>query len=159
LFLSKDRIIRRRRRQPSRGGPLVICAFQKAASAVERRGIGRTGSTTGPHRTAEETDVSETKTQDADVNALKADMAALRADLAAIQDHLRQLGTHTYEDARDRAQRGYDDVRHTAEGLAAQAGYQAELGIDSVNEAVRQRPYASLAAAFGLGLIFSKLFD
>lgn len=101
----------------------------------------------------------DTKDVKADVSDLAADIAQLKEDIKKLSGSIVGLG----RDGFDAAQRGgakqlgawREDVGDLATTLKKQGQHQ----LDAVEGQMRERPVLSLLAAFGVGLLVSRLID
>lgn len=101
------------------------------------------------------------KTKDIEAGAadFAADIAQLKKDLEKLSGSIMELG----RDGLDAAQKGgaeqlgawRDDVGDLATSLKKQGQHQ----LDAVEDQVRERPLLTLLAAFGAGLLVSRLVD
>ena len=87
-----------------------------------------------------------------EIDAVKADIKKLREDIVALSESVR-------ENLNDDANRIAGDARDAAERTATAARDKVREGVDSVGRQVEERPVASLAVAFGIGLLIGKLLD
>lgn len=78
---------------------------------------------------------------DADLEKLKADLAALRKDVVSLTEAFRD--------------RGVERARMGAEGVREQATHAAQ----TMSHQIEDRPYTSVLAAFGIGLVIGRLLD
>ncbi len=85
---------------------------------------------------------------DKDIDALRAEMTTLRNDLSAVVHTLRDMGA-------ERGTATYARMQEAAEQARAKGHRAAE----TVAESVEQRPFTSLASAFGIGLLLGLLFS
>lgn len=85
---------------------------------------------------------------DRDLEAIRAEMNALRSDLSSVVQTLRDIGE-------ERGTAVYDRLRHSAERARNEGQRRAE----SVAHEIEQRPFTSLASAFGIGLLLGLLFS
>ena len=87
------------------------------------------------------------KKNDPDVQALAAEMKHLREDFSRIgkvlEELLRNRGAAAAAEAGRTAEKAWDEVSKTAQ---------------SASQIVEQNPLATLASAFGIGLLFGMLF-
>jgi ElaB/YqjD/DUF883 family membrane-anchored ribosome-binding protein len=83
----------------------------------------------------------------ADQGRLQDDIESLREDLAKVKGDIREIADTLVNMGRHQAQQMSDRVSH-----------QVESGLDSIQEYVERRPVATLAMAFGVGLLAGKLF-
>ncbi len=84
----------------------------------------------------------------ANVSDLQAEMAQLREDLAKVTDTLKHM-------ASGEAQAAYGRVRSAAEEAQARATKTAE----AVGNEISDRPFTSVATAFGAGILLGMLFS
>jgi len=75
----------------------------------------------------------------ADLQAVKADLAALRDDMSSLSKTLMRDGKKRARAARDAVEKGLTDAS------------------ESVEEFVEERPYATMAIAFGAGALLAVL--
>lgn len=81
-----------------------------------------------------------------ETDAIKKDLEALRKDLRELAASVRASGEQRAHDSLERARHQYDDLRRQA-GKRGQ-----ELGAE-----IEARPFTSVLAAFGIGLVLGKL--
>ncbi len=79
---------------------------------------------------------------------LQEQLNALRNDFSEITQTVREMSAN-------RAHQGQEKLRETADRTRA----QVRESLHSVQGEIEQRPYASMAAAFGVGLLLGKLLD
>lgn len=84
---------------------------------------------------------------EADVGELKAEIAQLREDLSKLADTIRAI-------ASDEAEAGYERVRNAAR----EARTRATEASDAVGKEIADRPFTSVATAFGAGIVLGMLF-
>lgn len=87
-----------------------------------------------------------------DLDTLKSDLDVLKKDIAAIAQSLKGSAT-------SRAEHELDQVRQRVSRLAGDLQSQGKEQLRSFEAQVEERPLASLAMAFAIGLIFGKMFD
>lgn len=87
-----------------------------------------------------------------DLDTLKSDLDVLKKDLSTIVQSLK--GTAT-----SRAEQELDQVRQRVGRLAGDLQSQGKEQLRSFEAQIEERPLASLALAFAIGLIFGKMFD
>lgn len=103
-----------------------------------------------------------------DVEALKQELARLRDDLAATAKTAASLGKHGFAEAKGRAETAYesakehvhhaaDAARHKAEQAAHFARDKAKEGVEKAEGTIKDHPFASVAVAFGAGLLIGAL--
>jgi ElaB/YqjD/DUF883 family membrane-anchored ribosome-binding protein len=101
-----------------------------------------------------------------DTKDVKADASDLAADVAQLKEDIKKLSVSIIDlgrDGLDAAQRGgakqlgawREDVDDLATGLKKQGRHQLAI----VEEQMHERPLLSLLAAFGVGLVVSRLVD
>ncbi|MDA3942793.1 MAG: hypothetical protein PF694_04550 [Bacteroidetes bacterium] len=81
-----------------------------------------------------------------ETDAIKQDMDALRKDLRDLADSVRTSGEKRYQDGIDQARDKYNELRGEASRRSKEVGAEIEA-----------RPFTSVLAAFGVGLILGKL--
>ena len=81
-----------------------------------------------------------------ETDAIKKDMEALRKDLHELANSVRASGEKRYQDGLDQARGKYDELRHEANRRTKEFGAEIE-----------SRPFTSVMAAFGIGLVLGKL--
>ncbi|MGN8158551.1 DUF883 family protein [Salinisphaera sp. SWV1] len=81
-----------------------------------------------------------------ETDALKKDMDALRKDLRELAESVRTSGEKRYQEGLDQARHGYEDLRREASRRSKEVGAEIEA-----------RPFTSIFAAFGIGLVLGKL--
>lgn len=87
-----------------------------------------------------------------DIETLKGDLETLKSDIGTLVQSLK--GT-----ASSRAEQELDQVRQRVSRLAGDLQSQGKEQLRSFEAHVEERPLASLAMAFAIGLIFGKMFD
>lgn len=88
----------------------------------------------------------------ADIDTLKTDLEVLKRDIGQIAQSLKGSATA-------RAEQELDGVRKRASRLADDLQSQGREQLRSFEAQIEERPLASLALAFAIGLIFGKMFD
>lgn len=81
-----------------------------------------------------------------ETDAIKKDMEALRKDLRELADSVRASGEKRYQEGVDQARDKYNDLRVEANRRTKEVGAEIEA-----------RPFTSVLAAFGIGLVLGKL--
>ncbi len=81
-----------------------------------------------------------------ETDALKKDLDALRKDLRDLAEHMRDSGEKRYQDGVHQARHAYEDLRSEASKRSKEVGAEIEA-----------RPFTSVFAAFGIGLVLGKL--
>jgi len=101
----------------------------------------------------------DTKDVKADASDLAADIAQLKKDLQKLSGSIVGLG----RDGLDAAQKGGAEQlgawREDVDDLAKSLKKQGQHQLDVVEGQVRERPLLTLLAAFGVGLVVSRLID
>lgn len=82
------------------------------------------------------------------VEDLRADMDKLKADMSSLVETLGKL-------ASDGTQEGARRVREARERVGA----QAEQSMQAVEAQIAERPFISVLAAFGVGMVIGRLLD
>lgn len=82
-----------------------------------------------------------------DTEALRMEMNQVRDDLAAVVQTLKEMGSERGAEAFERLRSSADRARSEGERMA-----------QSVSRELEQRPFSSVVAAFGIGLLLGFLF-
>jgi ElaB/YqjD/DUF883 family membrane-anchored ribosome-binding protein len=101
----------------------------------------------------------DTKDVKADASDLAADIAQLRKDLEKLSGSIVELGRGGIAAAQkggaEQLGAWRDDIDDRAKSLMKQGQHQ----LDAVEGQIRERPLLTLLAAFGVGLLVSRLVD
>lgn len=90
---------------------------------------------------------------------LRKDVAALRADLDALRVDLGQILGTLKTKTGNRAETEIDALRRRIERLAGDVQSTGRETARKVEEQIEERPFASIAMAFAVGLMLGRLFD
>jgi ElaB/YqjD/DUF883 family membrane-anchored ribosome-binding protein len=90
---------------------------------------------------------------------LSKDVAALRADLDALRGDLGQLVDTLRTKTGSRAEAEIDALRKRIERLAGDVQTSGRETARRVEEQIEERPFASLAIAFAVGLMLGRMFE
>ena len=101
---------------------------------------------------------SSDKTSD-DLDKLKDDIEALRADLSSLTKTIKGMGSSAVEDVQALGAEKLDELRAEIERASGQVRRQGEASIAEIEQTVQERPLFSLLAAFGAGMLISRLLD
>lgn len=82
-----------------------------------------------------------------DTEALRKDLDALRKDLKELADDVRSSGEQHAQESLEQMRQYYSDLRQ-------QAGKRGK----EVSDEIEARPFTSVLAAFGIGLVLGRLF-
>lgn len=99
------------------------------------------------------------RTVDQELSAIKGDLGQLRQDMAALT---RALADSAEGGARDVADKVRDMAAKTQDGaerLSRAALAQGEQSFHAIATQIEQRPFTSILAAFGVGLVIGRLLD
>ena len=94
-----------------------------------------------------------------DVSDLKDDIEKLRADLSSLTKHMKELGGSAVADARKAGEEKVDDLLGELDRTAQQLKRQGEASVAEVESTIRERPLLSLIAAFGVGMLITRLLE
>lgn len=95
----------------------------------------------------------------ADAGRLEADIEQLKADLQSLNESLRDLGRDSLAAARSEGAARLETLRQEADDLTRKLKAKGQNQFEALEAQVRERPLLTLLAAFGLGLIISRLLD
>jgi len=94
---------------------------------------------------------ADTKHNDAEMAALRASIERLTKDVASLSHALTDV-------LKSRAGQAADDIRDGVRTATGEIGDKAKDTKDAVEHTIRERPFQSLLAAFGAGLLIAQLF-
>lgn len=90
---------------------------------------------------------------------LKKDIEAIRAELNHFSEDVRDLTHSKWRDMSDETEKIADKVKARAEHAVSSSKKTLKSSVDDFETTVRARPMTSVAAAFGLGVLLSKLME
>lgn len=90
---------------------------------------------------------------------LRDDFDALRKEVAEMMKLLKDKGSHYAEDLSEQVEEKFADYQKKAQQGAETIYEKGNEGLEEVGSRVRKNPVASLAIAFGVGYVISKLMD
>ena len=94
-----------------------------------------------------------------DLGALKADIGKLQSDLSSLTKHMKDIGGSAVADAQKAGTDKVDELRDELERTAQRLKRQGEASVAEVEKTIQERPLLSLAAAFGVGMLITRLLD
>lgn len=100
-----------------------------------------------------------TITESSDMSALKQDIEQLRSDLASLTKHIKGLGQNAVAQARSAGADRVDELRGELERTVDQLRQQGEASVAKVESVIQERPLLSLLAAFGVGMLMTRLLE
>jgi len=92
-----------------------------------------------------------------EIDAIKGDLNTLKDD---VQKLVQSVGNDQWESGREaleRLQKTSEEARAEVNRLAREAGVRGREGISSVENQIEERPFTSVLAAFGVGILLGKL--
>lgn len=92
----------------------------------------------------------------ADYEKMREDMAALRKDLNALTSHMKDLADDASSSAKRKLANGAAKAQDSALDAAAAAKALGEQNVAAVEQKIQAHPLASIAIAFGVGLVASQ---
>ncbi len=92
-----------------------------------------------------------------DLAKLKEDITRLRDDLASVSEHVAGLGRSSYGQAKTAGIDKIDELRQELERTYERLRAQGEASVADVERQVQERPLLSLLAAFGIGMLATRL--
>lgn len=99
------------------------------------------------------------RTVDQELMAIKADLGQLRQDMGALTRALADSAEGGAREVADRVRDAAAKTQDRAERLSRAALAQGEQSFDAIAAQIEQRPFTSILAAFGVGLIIGRLLD
>jgi ElaB/YqjD/DUF883 family membrane-anchored ribosome-binding protein len=94
-----------------------------------------------------------------DTSRLAADIEQLKADLKRLNETLVGLGRESVDSVQSEAAARLETLRKEADEIARQLQSKGQRQFDALEAQVQDKPLLTLMAAFGLGLIISRLID
>lgn len=94
-----------------------------------------------------------------DMGKLKDDIAALRADLSSLTKSMKSMGNSAVGDLQALGAEKFDELRAELERTSGEVRQKGEASVAEIERAVRERPLMSLLAAFGAGMLITRLMD
>jgi ElaB/YqjD/DUF883 family membrane-anchored ribosome-binding protein len=94
-----------------------------------------------------------------DTSRLEADIEQLKADLKHLNETLVGLGKDTFESVQSESAARLEALRKEADDIARRLRSKGENQYAALEAQVQEKPLLTLLAAFGLGLIISRLID
>lgn len=94
-----------------------------------------------------------------DLDKLKDDIAALRADLSSLTRSMKAMGSSTVEGMQALGAEKLDELRSEIERASSEVHRKGKASVAEVERAVQERPLMSLLAAFGAGMLITRLMD
>ena len=101
-------------------------------------------------------DESDKKT---DTNRLEADIDQLKTDLKKLNETLIGIGREGLDAVQSESAERLTALRREADDIARKLKGKGESQYAAIEAQVQEKPLMALLAAFGLGMIISRLFD
>lgn len=86
------------------------------------------------------------------------DMAELRANLDKLTEDVAKISHSMASIVKTRAGRATDDIREGVKTAADEISEKGKDSKDAIEKTIQERPFQSLLAAFGAGLLIAQLF-
>jgi len=99
------------------------------------------------------------RNMDKDFDSLRADIDSLRKDLAQMSRAMTDLAAEKVAAAADQARASVDKAGEKLGEAGAAARARARQGAADVEQRIEERPFASVAAAFGVGLLIGRVLS
>lgn len=96
---------------------------------------------------------------DQELETLRGDLNTLRSDVRKLTEDLSRAAQTGAAAASEEAQAELKRLRADLDDLYQRARSKGKASLESVEEQVERNPLASLAVAFGVGLLLGKLLD
>ena len=94
-----------------------------------------------------------------DLDKLKDDITALRADLSSLTKSMKAMSNSAVEDVQALGAEKLDELRAEIERASGEVRKKGEASVAEIERAVQERPLMSLLAAFGAGMLITRLMD
>ena len=95
----------------------------------------------------------------ADMSDLEADIEQLKADLKRLNDTLVGIGKEGLDKVQSESAARLNALRREADEIAQKLKGKGESQYAAIEAQVQEKPLMALLAAFGLGMIISRLID
>ena len=95
----------------------------------------------------------------ADTSQLEADIDQLKKDLKKLNDTLVGIGRDSFDAVQSEGAARLEALRKEADDIARRLKSKGQSQYDAIEAQVQEKPLLSLMAAFGLGMIISRLID
>ncbi|MGF1475462.1 MAG: YqjD family protein [Geminicoccaceae bacterium] len=102
---------------------------------------------------------SKSTSSDGEFDALKQDLEKIRKDFADLRGHMGALGESKLAEARQSGQASIQELADSLDEMATSLRGELDIQAQRAERNIRERPFLSLAIAFGVGMIFSHLFS
>lgn len=97
--------------------------------------------------------------KDTDTGRLEADIEQLKADLKRLNETLVGLGRDSLDVVQTESAVRLEALRKEADAIARRLKSTGQNQYEAIEAQVQEKPLLALLAAFGLGLIISRLID
>ena len=94
-----------------------------------------------------------------DTSRLEGDIEQLKKDLKKLNDTLVGLGREGFDAVQSEGAARLEALRKEADDIAKRLKGKGQVQYDALEAQVQEKPLLSLLAAFGLGMIISRLVD
>lgn len=94
-----------------------------------------------------------------DTSRLEADIEQLKKDLKKLNETLVGIGREGFDAVQSEGAARLEALRKEADDIAKQLKVRGQVQYDAFEAQVQDKPLLSLMAAFGLGLIISRIID
>lgn len=94
-----------------------------------------------------------------ELEQLKKDMAQLRTDLSSLGEGVRKMSADAVGATQAKVRSAAHDALEEFQSKLNQAKSQGQKTMHDIEGEIRENPLASLAVAFGVGFVLSKLLD
>ncbi len=94
-----------------------------------------------------------------DLAALREDLTRLREDIASIKSTIAGIGKRRADEAKEAGSAKLGELRDELEQFGDNMYARGHDALAGVERTVHDRPLTSLLAAFGVGLIMSRIMD
>lgn len=102
---------------------------------------------------------SDDNAKNADNSKLEADLEKLKADLKQLNETLVGLGRDGLDAVQSEGAARLEALRREADEIARNLRNRGKSHYDALEQQVHDKPLVTLLAAFGLGMIISRLID
>lgn len=96
---------------------------------------------------------------DSEIDAIKGDLNTLKEDVQKLLQSVSEDQKQHGQEALQRIRQTSEEARAEINRLAQEAGARGREGVSAVENHIEGRPFTSVLAAFGIGIVLGKLLN
>ena len=94
-----------------------------------------------------------------ELEKLKTDIAKLKTDLSAVGEGVKKMGTEAVGATQAKVKSAAQDALDEFQNKLNEMKSQGQKAVHDLEQEIKEKPLTSLAVAFGIGFLLSKLLD